>query len=88
MKRLNELYKIDSDIEIKGVSVNSNDVNEGDIFVCIKGSKVDRHDFVKDAVKNGAVAIVAKRMIDEGVPCVVVDNPNDEVIPLSRKVDG
>lgn len=88
MKRLNELYKIDSDIEIKGVSVNSNDVNEGDIFVCIKGSKVDRHDFVKDAVKNGAVAIVAKRMIDEGVPCVVVDNPNDEVIPLSRKVYG
>ena len=46
MKRLNELYKVDSDVLIKGISINSNDINEGDIFVCIKGNKVDRHDYI------------------------------------------
>lgn len=86
MKRLCELYNVDSDEMITGVSVNSKDTKKGDIFVCIKGSRVDRHDFVDEAIKNGAVAVVAKRKLDVNVCLIVVDNPDDEVIPLCKKI--
>ena len=86
MKRLNELYKVDSDVLIKGISVNSNDINEGDIFVCIKGNKVDRHDYIDDAIKNGAVALVTAKEVNSSVPYVIVENPNEEVGRLAREI--
>ena len=86
MKRLNELYKVDSDVLIKGISINSNDINEGDIFVCIKGNKVDRHDYIDDAIKNGAVALVTAKDVNSSVPYVIVENPNEEVGRLAREI--
>ena len=86
MKRLNELYKVDSDVLIKGISINSNDINEGDIFVCIKGNKVDRHDYIDDAIKNGAVALVTAKEVNSSVPYVIVENPNEEVGRLAREI--
>ena len=88
MKRLNELYKVDSDVLIKGISINSNDINEGDIFVCIKGNKVDRHDYIDDAIKNGAVALVTAKEVNSSVPYVIVENPNEEVGRLAREIYG
>ncbi|MBI5188514.1 MAG: UDP-N-acetylmuramoyl-L-alanyl-D-glutamate--2,6-diaminopimelate ligase [Nitrospirae bacterium] len=46
------------DIDISGVSYNSRKVKEGHLFVALKGEKYDGHDFIKEAIKNGAVAVV------------------------------
>lgn len=61
MKKLSELYDIDSDVEIGAVKINSKQVEKGDIFVCTMGVTADRHDFIEEAVKNGASAIVVSR---------------------------
>ena len=37
MKRLNELYDCKYDVLIKGIKINSKQVEKGDLFVCIKG---------------------------------------------------
>ena len=79
MKRLNELFKCDYKTEIKGVKINSKEVEPGDLFVCTKGVTVDRHDFVNDAIKNGAVAIVASRKVDVDVPVIMVKDTNKEL---------
>ena len=50
MKKLSELYPGYPDIEIKGIKINSKDVNEGDIFVCTMGVTADRHDFIDGAI--------------------------------------
>ena len=86
MIKLKELYNCNYDIDIYGISVNSKDVNEGDIFVCISGSKVDRHDYIDEAIQNGAVALVTARKVETTVPYIQVDNPNNEVIYLSKKI--
>lgn len=86
MKKLKELYDCNYDVEITGISVNSKDVKKGDIFVCIKGQKVDRHDFIDEAICNGAVALVVSHDVDCSVPYIVVTDPNSEVIPLSQKI--
>ena len=86
MIRLNELYDCNYDINIEGISINSKDVNKGDLFVCVSGNKVDRHDYIDEAINNGAVALITARDVVSSVPYIVVDNPNDEVIYLSKKI--
>ena len=46
------------DMDISGVAYDSRKVKEGHLFVAIAGGKLDGHDFIKDAIKKGAVAIV------------------------------
>ena len=52
MKKLRDLYDIDSDLEVTGISMNSKEIEKGNIFVCTMGVTADRHDFVDDAIKN------------------------------------
>ena len=85
MKKLSELYKGYPDIEIKGIKINSKDCTSGDIFVCVSGVNADRHDYVLDAIKNGAVAIVASRKIDVDVPVVYVEDTNKELPLLASR---
>jgi UDP-N-acetylmuramoyl-L-alanyl-D-glutamate--2,6-diaminopimelate ligase len=53
------------DIDISGVAYDSRKVNEGYLFVAIKGERDDGHDFIRDAVKKGAVAVVHEHDIVE-----------------------
>lgn len=75
-KLLKEICECNYDTEITGIKINSKDVVKGDLFVCVKGVTADRHDYVMDAVKNGASAIIASKKIDVDVPVVYVDDTN------------
>lgn len=81
MKKLSELYNIDSDVEIKDIKINSKEVEPGDLFVCTKGVTADRHDFIPDAIKNGASALVVSKDVDTSIPTVKVEDTNKE-LPL------
>lgn len=85
MKKLSELYNCDYDIDIKSIKINSKDVKKGDLFICTKGVTADRHDFVSDAIKNGAVAIVASREVESTVPVIMVDDTNLELPKLCSR---
>ena len=81
-KLLKEICDCDYDTEITGIKINSKDVVKGDLFVCVKGVTADRHEYVMDAVKNGASAIVASRKIDVLVPVVYVSDTNKELAKI------
>ena len=49
------------DVTIRGVVVDSRDVEQGYVFVAIEGEKTDGNRFVDDAVARGASAIVSER---------------------------
>lgn len=49
----------------------------GQIFVAIKGHTVDGHDFIGDAIKNGASKIICNHDIDYDIPYEVVDNTEE-----------
>ncbi|MEL1225796.1 MAG: UDP-N-acetylmuramoyl-L-alanyl-D-glutamate--2,6-diaminopimelate ligase [Candidatus Neomarinimicrobiota bacterium] len=53
-----ESQNISNDIYITGVSMNSKLIDEGNIFVAIKGLNSDGHDFINQAINSGASAIV------------------------------
>lgn len=51
-------------IEITGLAYNSRKVEEGQVFVCVRGFKADGHQFAGQAVENGAVALVVEEFIE------------------------
>ena len=55
------------DKEIRALVYDSRKVQQGSVFVCIRGMNFDGHDYVKEVVSKGAVAVVVEREI-EGVP--------------------
>ena len=65
------------DIEISGISLNSSKIRPGDLFIAISGSKADGHDFISEAIDNGAKAVVTNgRNIDGlNIPQLKVNNP-------------
>ena len=48
-------------MEIKGVSIDSRTIKEGELFVAIKGDRFDGHDFVPEAIKRGAWGAIVER---------------------------
>lgn len=70
--RLSELCKAvgarpegDLSLEITQVTNNSKEVKEGALFICVPGLKTDGHQYAREAVERGAVALVLER----DVPC-------------------
>ena len=45
-------------IPISGISINSRNINPGELYIAIKGNNFDGHGFIPDAIKNGAAAII------------------------------
>lgn len=86
MKKLRELYDIDSDVLIKGIKINSKEVEPGDLFICTMGVTADRHDFIDDALAHGAAALVVSRKnIQASVPVIEVENTNQELPKLCAR---
>lgn len=52
---------------------DSREVQPGDLFVARRGETMDGHAFVADAVKRGAAAVLAERIVDAPKPLWVVD---------------
>jgi len=71
---------------ITSIEMDSREVLTGGLFVCIKGFTVDGHDFVQQAIENGAVAILAERKVEisDNIPVIIV---NDTKRAMARLVD-
>ena len=54
----------DLEQEILGIESNSKNVKEGFLFVAIKGFSADGHDYIKNAIENGATAIAVEEGFD------------------------
>ena len=57
--------KGDVDIEIKGVNIDSRKIENGHLFIAMKGTQVDGHKFISKAIELGAVAILLEDMPEE-----------------------
>ena len=74
--------------EIKGLCADSQKVKEGDLFICYKGEKNDSHNFIGDAIKAGAAAVVCEKRQELTVPQIIVENGRYAVAPLARAFYG
>ena len=52
-------------IVVYGVSIDTRTLALGDMFIALKGEKMDGHDFVKKAVELGASVCIVDHLVDE-----------------------
>ncbi|MFS0861389.1 UDP-N-acetylmuramoyl-L-alanyl-D-glutamate--2,6-diaminopimelate ligase [Fredinandcohnia sp. 179-A 10B2 NHS] len=57
---------------ITSLEMDSREVKQGSLFFCVKGNTFDGHAFSKQAVDNGAAAIIAERNLDVTIPVIIV----------------
>ena len=61
-------------LTIKGISTDSRTISKGELYIPIKGERFDGHDFIDDAIKNGAIAYLTERQEDsskKSIPILV-----------------
>ncbi|NCD71384.1 UDP-N-acetylmuramoyl-L-alanyl-D-glutamate--2,6-diaminopimelate ligase [Mucilaginibacter agri] len=51
-----------ADVQITSVTADSRKVSPGTLFVAVKGTQVDGHAYIEQAIKDGAVAIVCEEL--------------------------
>ncbi len=63
-------------INVGSICTHSPEVNKGSLFVAIKGFTTDGHDYIQQAVNNGASAIISDRNIANvvSIPNIKVSN--------------
>ena len=61
------------------IKVDSKKVKEGDIFVAIKGINNDGHDYIEEAINNGATKVVVEHGL-YSVDTLVVKNTHDYLV--------
>lgn len=72
----------DSDIEIAGINIDSRKIKAGHLFVAVKGTQVDGHQFINKAIELGAKAVLVEDMptdLKEDVTYVQVASTEAEV---------
>lgn len=73
-KELGFAYKGPKDILVERVVYDSRNIEKGDLFVAIRGARVDGHQFIEKAIAAGAVAVVvdaAHALEREDIGCIV-----------------
>lgn len=77
--------KGDLDIDITNVECDSRKVKKGGLFVAIRGFDADGNDYIKAAIKNGAVAVMTDPEIDKTLLKQIAQYVTIIVIPDTRR---
>ena len=57
--------KLYSNKKVKNICIDTRKIKKGDIFIAIKGKKYDGHNYIKEAIKKGAIACIGEMEIDD-----------------------
>lgn len=73
------------DVEVEEVIYDSRKAREGAVFICMKGTKVDSHEFIPSVAEAGVKALVVERKVPvpDGVAAVLVHNAREALALLS-----
>ena len=71
----------DEELAINEICTDSRKITDQSLFIALVGEKFDGHLFAKQAIDDGAIAVIVNRKIDDDIPQIVV---NDTYIALGQ----
>lgn len=82
-----------TDIEIPSLTSDSRAVTPGSLFVALSGGEKDGHDFIADALRRGAAAVIAEHDIESirchrGTPFIIVEDSRDALAFVANRFYG
>ena len=75
-----------ADLDVRTLAYDSRKAGPGAVFVAVSGFHRDGHDFIADAVKAGAVAVVAEKRVRTKAPLVVVPDSRAALADLAAEL--
>jgi len=77
----------DMDIDITGIAYDSRNVKEGNVFIAIEGFSANGHDYIEEAIRKGARAIIVQNdmQFNLEVPCIKVKNSRKALAKVSSQ---
>lgn len=78
-------------VELTGINFDSRKVSSGDLFVAIRGSGFDGHEYIPQAIKGGAVAVVSEEdpLEDfQGITWVKTSRPREALALMASAFFG
>ncbi len=74
------------DIDVTGISYNSQTTKKGDIFVCLVGEHTDGHKFAQMAINSGAVALLVEHKVEGvDVPQIQVQSTRHQIADIADR---
>ena len=71
--------------KVVGISTDSRDIKEGDLYIAITGEKVDGHSFLNDVFDKGAAtALVSKPVAESRGKQIKIDDPINAIGKVAR----
>ena len=72
------------EITTKGVVIDSRQVEDGYLFIAIKGERVDGHNFIDDVFGKGALAVVSEKKLDIDKPYIFVNSSTEALKDMAK----
>ncbi len=68
--------------EVSGITTDTRKIGKGDVFVALRGERFDGHDYLRDAVRDGAAAVVVSSVPKLGTLGVPIFEVQDTLVAL------
>ena len=62
-----ELISGNKNTDINSYSKDSRDIKDGDLYIAIRGERVNGNDYIEPAFENGAIGCITDDIIDEKI---------------------
>lgn len=92
------LYKVtintvvgNTSVVVSNLHFDSRQVSKSDVFIAIKGTNVDGHQFIDAVIEQGAVVIVCETLPDnlmEGITYIEVEDTNEALAYMASNIFG
>ncbi|MGQ9464576.1 MAG: UDP-N-acetylmuramoyl-L-alanyl-D-glutamate--2,6-diaminopimelate ligase [bacterium] len=73
------------DIHIESLEFDSRKVKRGSLFIALRGTKYDGHNFIELAEKQGAVAIAVEDIVGSHLPQIKFDDTREAMGKLAKR---
>ena len=79
-----------ADVDVTGINIDSRKIESGNLFIAMRGTQVDGHQFIPKAIELGATAVLCEDVAEpvEGVTYVKVADCEDCVGPVATTFYG
>lgn len=79
------INKINLNLKINKFKINSKEIKKGDCYIAIINTK-DGHEYIKDAIKNGASLIIVSKKCNYNIPTLLVQNTTKTLSQLASYI--
>ncbi len=74
-------------LQITDLTDDSREVKKGSLFIALKGNRVDGKNFIDEAIKKGAVAVLTEEnlKLKNNLPILISHDPKNDILEIGKR---